>query len=69
MRPAPTLSVRASGPVVPLAAAAVVPVPVAAAVIVVVAAASAVVSETISSVVDSLTRRPRSQGPVGAVTP
>ena len=60
MRPAPTLSVRAFGPVVPLA--------VTAAVVVVgcrwpVAAAPAVVSETISSVVDSLTRRPRSEGP------
>jgi hypothetical protein len=61
MRPAPTLPVRASGPVVLAAAVAVAAVAV--------AAVAAVVSETISSVVDSLTRRPRSQGPVGAVTP
>jgi hypothetical protein len=66
MRPAPTLPVRASGPVVLAAAVAVAAVAVAA---VAVAAVAAVVSETISSVVDSLTRRPRSQGPVGAVTP
>ncbi len=67
MRPAPTLSVRAFGPVVPLAVTAavvvVVVVAAAAAGVAVVAVTAAAVSETISSVVDSLTRRPRSEGP------